>query len=91
MLCRVVPLDECQQKTRLARAATPTCLCPNEDVSTRGACCGAQAVQEINPDERVNYRIPPGALSPIHYRAIQRIYGGRPLALARPARQWEAS
>ena len=36
-----------------------------------------QAVSEMSPDEKSNFRIPPGTLSPVHFRAIQRIYGAR--------------
>lgn len=34
-----------------------------------------QAIAEMSPDEKANYRMQPGALSPVHFRAIQRIYG----------------
>ncbi|KAK9837425.1 hypothetical protein WJX81_001540 [Elliptochloris bilobata] len=30
---------------------------------------------ELEADEKVNWRLPPGKLSPIHFRAVQRIYG----------------
>ena len=48
--------------------------------------CGASAIQRLQPlaeqlqgleaDERANFRIPDGVMGPIHYRAVQKIYGG---------------
>ena len=47
--------------------------------------CGASAIQRMQPlaehlmaleqDEKANYRLPEGALGPIHFRAVQKIYG----------------
>lgn len=42
----------------------------------------AQAL-ELESDEKVNWRLPPGKLSPIHFRAVQRIYGAAPGAPTR--------
>ena len=44
-------------------------------------CC-AQAL-ELESDEKVNWRLPPCKLSPIHFRAVQRIYGAAPGAPTR--------
>lgn len=41
-----------------------------------------QAAIELSPDEKVTWRIPQGAMSPVHFRAIQRIYGDLPFALS---------
>ena len=47
--------------------------------------CGASAIQRMQPlaehlmaleqDEKASYRLPEGALGPIHFRAVQKIYG----------------
>lgn len=47
--------------------------------------CGASAIQHMQPlaerlmalegDDRANFRLPDGALTPIHWRAVQKIYG----------------
>lgn len=52
--------------------------------------CGASAIQRLQPlaeqlqgleaDERANFRIPDGVMGPIHYRAVQKIYGGATLS-----------
>ncbi|KAK9905961.1 hypothetical protein WJX75_009654 [Coccomyxa subellipsoidea] len=34
-----------------------------------------QQLSEMTPDEKANWRLPPNTLTPIHYRAIQKIYG----------------
>lgn len=34
-----------------------------------------QQLSELSPDEKANWRMPPNALSYIHYRCIQKIYG----------------
>jgi paired amphipathic helix protein Sin3a len=35
----------------------------------------AEEVNARDGEDKMNYRIPAGALSPVHYRAIQKIYG----------------
>lgn len=47
--------------------------------------CGASTIQRLQPlaekllalepDERANFRIPDGVMGPVHYRAVQKIYG----------------
>lgn len=47
--------------------------------------CGSSAIQHMQPlaerlmtmeaEERANFRLPEGALTPIHFRAVQKIYG----------------
>ena len=47
--------------------------------------CASSAIQHMQPlaerlmameaEERANFRLPEGALSPIHFRAVQKIYG----------------
>ena len=43
-----------------------------------------QQALELEAEEKVNWRLPAGKLSPIHFRAIQRIYGATPGAAPRP-------
>lgn len=38
-----------------------------------------QQLSELPPDEKATWRPPPNSLTPIHYRAIQKIYG-KPLS-----------
>ena len=64
-------------------AAGPPAMDASVACSTPRACAphllglvplSAQAL-ELESEEKVNWRLPPGKLSPIHFRAIQRIYG----------------
>lgn len=41
-----------------------------------------QQLSEMTPDEKANWRLPPNTLTPIHYRAIQKIYGACPFCTA---------
>ncbi len=41
-----------------------------------------QQLGEMSPEDKANWRLPPNALSPIHFRSIQRLYGMLPLLLA---------
>ncbi len=38
----------------------------------------AKIIEDMTPDERANYKMPPGILNAMHYRAVQRIYGEQP-------------
>lgn len=35
----------------------------------------AEQLETLGPEEKANFRIPEGALGPIHYRSISKIYG----------------
>ena len=54
-----------EQNTSAVRAIRPLC----EDIMT------------MSPEDKQNYRIPEGAMRPIHFRMIGRIYG---MACSRP-------
>ena len=41
----------------------------------------AEQLEAMPPEDKSNFRIPEGALGPIHYRSIQKIYGMRVTAL----------
>ena len=38
----------------------------------------AEQLMAMEPEERANFHIPEGALGPIHYRSVQKIYGAPP-------------
>ena len=38
----------------------------------------AEQLMAMEPEERSNFHIPEGALGPIHYRSVQKIYGEHP-------------
>ena len=38
----------------------------------------AEQLMAMEPEERSNFHIPEGALGPIHYRSVQKIYGAAP-------------
>lgn len=38
----------------------------------------AKLIEDMSVDDRANYKMPPGALNAMHYRAVQRIYGEQP-------------
>ena len=48
-------------------------------------------IMKMNPEEKANYRVPEGVMSPVHYRCIQKIYGERWLPACVHARHVRSS